>query len=83
VDLLALIIASFGLPSVTGAVVLGVLGYWAWGWMGAVIGAVIGYPAGEWISARYLGTPLSPSAKGWLSIVLFLGGLAALAIATR
>jgi len=83
VDLLALMIASFTLSAVTGAVVLGVLGYLEWGWLGAVVGVVIGYGAGVWFERRFVGVPLSPNAKGWLSLALFLAGLTVLAIVTR
>ncbi len=82
-DLLALMIASFTLSAVTGAVVLGVLGYLEWGWLGAVVGVVIGYGAGVWFERRFVGVPLSPNAKGWLSLALFLAGLTVLAIVTR
>jgi len=83
VDLLALIIASFTLPAVVGALVIGVIGYLILGWVGAVIGALLGYGAGVWIAQRWAGVPLSPYAKGWVSLGLFIGGLAVLAIATR
>jgi uncharacterized membrane protein len=83
VDLLALIVASFGLPAVVGALLAAAFGYWTLGWLGAVIGAVIGYFAGGWYQARFAGAPLSPHAKGWVSLGLFIGGLAVLAIATR
>ncbi len=82
-ELLALIIASLTLPVVTGAVALGVIGYLLWGWIGALIGIVLGYLAGVWYGARFAGVPLSPYAKGWLSLAMFIGALAALAIATR
>jgi hypothetical protein len=83
VDLIALLIASFTLPAVAGAAVLGVIGYCLWGWLGALLGVVIGYGAGVWFNARFAGVPLSPNAKGWLSLALFLAGLTALAIVTR
>lgn len=82
-DLLALIIASFGLPALVGAALVGAFGYWTLGWIGAVTGAVIGYFAGGWYQVRFAGAPLSPQAKGWLSLGLFIGGLTVLAIATR
>jgi hypothetical protein len=83
VDLLALIIASFTLPAVTGALVLGAFGYLQWDWIGAVIGAVLGYSLGVVYAQRTAGVPLSPYAKGWVSLGMFIGGLAVLAIATR
>ena len=82
-DLLALMIASFTLPAVAGALVLGALLYLTWGWIGAVIGGIAGYLGGAWYAHRITGAPLSPYAKGWISLVLFIGGLAVLAIATR
>jgi hypothetical protein len=83
VDLLALMIASFTLPAVTGAAVLGVIGYLVWGWIGAVLGVIAGYGFGVWFQTRFVGVPLSPNAKGWLSLALFLAGLTVLAIVTR
>jgi hypothetical protein len=82
-DLLALIVASFTLPALIGAVALGVLGYLAWGWMGAILGVILGYAAGVWYASRFSGSPLSQHAKGWLSLLAFLGGLTLLAILTR
>ncbi len=82
-DLLALMIASFTLPAVTGAAVLGVVGYLAWGWIGAVLGVAAGYAVGVWFETRFVGVPLSPQVKGWLSLALFLAGLTVLAIVTR
>jgi hypothetical protein len=83
VDLLALMIASFTPQAVVCAAVLAVLGYLAWGWLGALIGVVVGYGVGVWFSARFAGVPLSPNAKGWLSLFFFLAGLTVLAIVTR
>jgi hypothetical protein len=83
VDLIALMIASFTLPAILGAVLLAVVAYQLWGWIGAVLGLVIGYGAGVWFNARFVGVPLSPHIKGWLSLGLFLAGLTALAIITR
>jgi hypothetical protein len=83
VDFLALMIASFTLPAVTGAVVIAVAGYFAWGPLGGVLGAIVGYALGMWYTARFAGVPLSPQVKGWLSLLLFLGGLTVLAIVTR
>ena len=83
VDLLALIIASFSLFSMGGAVAGAVIGYFLWGWLGATLGLVVGYGAGLWIKAKFWDVPLSPYAKGWLSLVAFLGGLTVLAIVTR
>jgi len=83
VDLIALMIASFTLPAVLGAVVLAVAAYQLWGWIGAVPGVVIGFGVGVWFDARFVGVPLSPHVKGWLSLGLFLAGLTALAIITR
>jgi hypothetical protein len=83
VDLLALIIASFTLPAVLGAVAMGAVGYLAWGSIGAVIGVVLGYAIGVWYAQRFAGAPMSPYAKGWVSLGLFIGGLTVLAIATR
>lgn len=82
-DLLALIVASFTFPAVAGALAIGALGYLVWGWIGATIGALLGYGLGVWFEQRYAGTQLSPYAKGWASLSLFIGGLAVLAIATR
>jgi len=82
-DLLALMIASLTLPALIGAAVGAALGFLFWGWLGAVIGVVAGYGAGVWFAGRYAGVPLSPHVKGWLSLLLFIGGLALLAIATR
>jgi hypothetical protein len=83
VELVALIIASFTFPAVLGAVLLGAVGYHAWGWVGAVLGAIPGYLLGMWFAQRFAGVPLSPYAKGWVSLGMFIGGLAVLAIATR
>jgi hypothetical protein len=83
VEFLALIVASLTLPAIAGAVVLGALGYLQWGWIGALIGVLLGYVAGVWYEARFAGVPLSPHAKGWLSLAMFIGGIAVLAIATR
>ena len=82
-DLLALIIASFTFPAVFGAVLLGAVGYHLWGWVGAVVCAIPGYLIGMCFVQRFAGVPLSPYAKGWLSLGMFIGGLAVLAIATR
>ena len=82
-DLLALIIASFTFSAVFGAFLLGVIGYHLLGWIGAVVGAVAGYLLGMWFERRFAGVPLSPYAKGWVSLGMFIGGLAVLAIATR
>ncbi len=82
-DLLALMIASFTLPAVAGAAALAVVGYYLLGWIGAALGLVIGYGAGVWFETRFVGVPLSPNAKGWLSLALFLAGLTVLAIVTR
>jgi hypothetical protein len=38
---------------------------------------------GAWFAQRFTGVPLSPYAKGWVSLAVFIGGLAVLAIATR
>jgi hypothetical protein len=83
VDLLALMIASFTLPAVVGAVVVAVAGYLLWGWIGTALGVVVGYGTGVWFNARFVGVPLSPHVKGWLSLALFLAGLTVLAIVTR
>ena len=82
-ELLALIVASLTLPAIIGAAAAGVLGYLLWGWIGALIGLALGYFAGVWYAARFAGVPLSPHTKGWLSLAMFIGGLAVLAIATR
>ena len=47
---------------------LAVIGYLLWGWIGAVPGVVIGYGVGVWFNARFVGVPLSPHVKGWLSL---------------
>jgi len=83
VDLLALMIASLTLPAFIGAGVCGVIGFYLWGWLGAVLGIAAGYGAGVWYAARFAGVPLSPQTKGRLSLMLFFGALAVLAIATR
>ena len=83
VDLLALMIASFSLFSAGGALVGALVGYYLWGWLGAALGLVIGYGVGLWIKAKFWDLPLSAHAKGWLSLLAFLGGLTILAIATR
>ena len=82
-DLLALMIASFTLPAVVGAVVAALAGYLLLDWIGVVLGVVIGYGAGVWFNTRFVGVPLSPHIKGWLSLALFLAGLTILAIVTR
>jgi hypothetical protein len=83
VDLLALMIASFTLTAVTGAAALGLVGHFLWGWLGAVVGVLVGYSFGVWVETRFVGVPLSPHIKGWLSLALFLAGLTVLAIVTR
>ena len=80
---MALIVASFTFPAVVGALALGAVLYLSWGWIGAIVGAVLGYAAGVWYAQRFAGAPLSQHAKGWVSLGLFIGGLAVLAIATR
>ena len=82
-ELLALIVASFTLPAVTGAAVIGVVGWLAFGWIGGLLGAFAGYFAGMIYQRRFGDTPMSSYAKGWVSLALFIGGLTALAIATR
>lgn len=82
-DLLALIVASFTFSAAAGALLVGALGYLTLGWFGAFVGAIIGYSFGFWHAQSYAGLPLSPYAKGWVSLGLFIGGLAVLAIATR
>jgi hypothetical protein len=83
VDLLALMIASFSLFSAGGAIVGAIVGYLVWGWLGAALGLVVGYGVGLWIKAKFWDVPISARAKGWLSLLAFLGGLTVLAIATR
>jgi hypothetical protein len=83
VDFLALIIASMTTPALVGAAAVGVLGYLYLGWLGGVVGLIAGYGGGVWFANRYAGVPLSPHVKGWLSLIVFLGGLALLAIITR
>jgi len=83
VDLLALMIASFSLFSAGGAIVGAIVGYLVWGWLGAALGLVVGYGVGLWIKAQFWDVPISSRAKGWLSLLAFLGGLTVLAIATR
>jgi len=78
-----MMIASLTPPAVAGAALLAVIGYLLWGWIGAVPGVVIGYGVGVWFNARFVGVPLSPHVKGWLSLAFFLAGLTALAIITR
>ena len=57
--------------------------YLLWGWLGGLFGLVVGYGTGVWLTQWYGGMPLSPQAKGWLSLLAFLGGLTLLAILTR
>jgi hypothetical protein len=83
VELLALIVASFTLPAVVGALALGLVGWTTLGWFGGIVGILAGYLAGMIYVRRFGGAPMSSYAKGWLSLVLFIGGLTALAIATR
>jgi hypothetical protein len=83
VDFLALIIASMTTPALVGATAVGVIGYWLLGWLGAVIGVIAGYGGGVWFANRFSGVPLSPHIKGWLSLIVFIGGLTLLAIVTR
>ena len=83
VDLLALMIASFSLFSAGGAILGALVGYHLWGWLGAALGLLVGYGTGLWIKATFSDVPISPHAKGWLSLLAFLGGLTILAIATR
>ena len=82
-DLLALIIASFTFAAIAAALAVGAVAYLNFGWFGAVVGAIIGYALGVWFQQRFAGVPMSPYAKGWVSLGLFIGGLAVLAIATR
>lgn len=82
-DLLALMIASLTTSALAGAATGAVLGFMVWGWIGAVLGIVVGYGAGVWFASRFAGVPLSPTLRGWLSILLFLAALTVLAIATR
>ncbi len=82
-DFLALIIASMTTPALVGAAAVGLIGYWLLGWFGAVIGVIVGYGGGVWFANRFSGVPLSPHIKGWLSLIVFIGGLTLLAIVTR
>ena len=83
-ELVALIIASLTFPAVLGAVAARrASAYHLWGWIGAVFGALPGYLLGMWFAQRFAGVPLSPYAKGWVSLGMFIGGLTVLAIATR
>ncbi len=70
-------------PALVGAAAVGVIGYWLLGWLGAVLGVIVGYGAGVWFANRFSGVPLSPHIKGWLSLIVFIGGLTLLAIVTR
>jgi hypothetical protein len=83
VDFLALIIASMTTPALVGAAAVGLIGYWLLGWLGAVAGLIVGYAGGVWFANRFSGVPLSPHIKGWLSLIVFIGGLTLLAIVTR
>ena len=76
-------IASFSLFSAGGAILGALVGYHLWGWLGAALGLLVGYGTGLWIKATFSDVPISPHAKGWLSLLAFLGGLTILAIATR
>ncbi len=78
-----MIVASFTFPALAGALLVGAIFYASLGWIGAVIGAALGYGFGVWYAQRFDGVALSPYAKGWVSLGLFIGGLAVLAIATR
>jgi hypothetical protein len=82
-DLLALMIASLTPPALFGAAAGAVVGFFLWGWLGGALGLVAGYGAGVWFAGRYAGVPLSPHVKGWLSLLVLIGGLTILAIATR
>ncbi len=82
-DFLALMIASLTTTALTGAAAGAVLGYLLWGWIGAIVGLIGGYAVGVWYASRFEGVPISPTLKGWLSILLFLAGLTVLAIVTR
>jgi hypothetical protein len=82
-DLLALMIASLTPPALIGAAAGAAIGFLVWGWLGAALGLVAGYGAGVWFAGRYGGVPLSPHVKSWLSLLVLIGGLAILAIATR
>ena len=78
-----MIVASFTFPAATGALIVGAFGYLLMGWLGGVIGTILGYGAGVWYAQRFAAASVSPYAKGWVSLGLFIGGLAVLAIATR
>ena len=76
------------IATLTPAVIFTALGaaivfYLLWGWLGGLFGLVVGYGTGVWLTQWYGGMPLSPQAKGWLSLMAFLGGLTLLAILTR
>jgi len=76
------------IATLTPAVIFAALGaaivfYLLWGWLGGLFGLVVGYGTGVWLTQWYDGMPLSPQAKGWLSLLAFLGGLTLLAILTR
>ena len=83
-DLLALIIASFTFPAVFGAVLLGAHRL-------SLVGLdrrrhrraarLSGWACGS--RSALPACRLSPYAKGWVSLGMFIGGLAVLAIATR
>ena len=70
-------------PALVGAAAVGLLGYFFLGWLGGLVGVIAGYGGGVWFGNRFSGVPLSPHVKGWLSLIVFIGGLALLAIVTR
>ena len=83
-DLLALIIASFTLPAVLGALLVGAVRLSLVGMdrrhRRRSAGVYLWVPGSR---SGFAGVPLSPYAKGWVSLAVFIGGLAVLAIATR
>jgi hypothetical protein len=83
VDLLAMIVATLTPSAVFAAIGAAIFFYVLWGWLGGLFGLVVGYGTGVWLTQWYGGVPLSPQAKGWLSLLAFLGGLTLLAILTR
>jgi hypothetical protein len=83
VDLLAMLIATLTPAVIFAALGAAIVFYLLWGWLGGLFGLVVGCGTGVWLTQWYGGMPLSPQAKGWLSLLAFLGGLTLLAILTR
>jgi hypothetical protein len=83
VDLLAMLIAATTPMAIFGAIAVGCLFFLLWGWLAGLVGVVLGYGASVWLTHSMGGVPVSPQAKGWLSLIVFLASLTLLAILTR